>query len=134
MVMPLLAYLLGWLLLETNYERLGLLLLGSSPGGSQSNFWVCTKIAFLCWLTIVSFPDGHVQRRRESLLHDDFRLHLGQLCLHLPLGFPLGLPPHWQEHLHPLHRHRLLPCLLHLTLVFGNALQGWFISIQTFPT
>ena len=39
-VMPCLAYLLGWLFLETKYERLGLLLLGTSPGGANSNFWV----------------------------------------------------------------------------------------------
>ena len=30
----------GWLFLETSYERLGLLLLGSSPGGANSNLWV----------------------------------------------------------------------------------------------
>ena len=40
LLMPVCAYLLGWLFLETNYERLGLLLLGSSPGGANSNFWV----------------------------------------------------------------------------------------------
>jgi hypothetical protein len=34
--------LLGWLFLETSYERLGLLLLGCSPGGAKSNFWVST--------------------------------------------------------------------------------------------
>jgi len=39
LVMPLLAYLLGYLLLQTNYERLGLLLLGCCPGGVGSNFW-----------------------------------------------------------------------------------------------
>eukprot|EP00091_Calanus_sinicus_P011705 TRINITY_DN26425_c0_g1_i1.p1 TRINITY_DN26425_c0_g1~~TRINITY_DN26425_c0_g1_i1.p1 ORF type:complete len:160 (+),score=23.02 TRINITY_DN26425_c0_g1_i1:538-1017(+) len=39
LVMPPLAYLLGYLLLETNYERLGLLLLGCCPGGVGSNFW-----------------------------------------------------------------------------------------------
>ena len=33
----------GWLFLETSYERLGLLLLGSSPGGANSNFWVSTQ-------------------------------------------------------------------------------------------
>ena len=38
-VMPLLSYGLGYLLLETNYERLGLLLLGCCPGGVGSNFW-----------------------------------------------------------------------------------------------
>ena len=38
--MPCNAYFLGWLFLETSYERLGLLLLGSSPGGANSNFWV----------------------------------------------------------------------------------------------
>jgi len=37
--MPVTAYFVGWLFLETNYERLGLLLLGCSPGGSASNFW-----------------------------------------------------------------------------------------------
>lgn len=37
--MPLTSYLIGWLFLETNYERLGLLLLGCSPGGAASNFW-----------------------------------------------------------------------------------------------
>ena len=39
-IMPCNAYFLGWLFLETSYERLGLLLLGSSPGGANSNFWV----------------------------------------------------------------------------------------------
>jgi len=38
-VMPLTAYGLGYLLLDTNYERLGLLLLGCCPGGVGSNFW-----------------------------------------------------------------------------------------------
>ena len=33
-------FLKGWALLSTNYERLGLLLLGCSPGGAASNFWV----------------------------------------------------------------------------------------------
>ena len=41
-IMPCNAYFLGWLFLETSYERLGLLLLGSSPGGANSNFWVGT--------------------------------------------------------------------------------------------
>ena len=40
LMMPCLAYLLGWLFLQTRYERLGLLLLGTSPGGANSNFWV----------------------------------------------------------------------------------------------
>jgi len=39
LIMPLLAYGLGYLLLKTNYERLGLLLLGCCPGGVGSNFW-----------------------------------------------------------------------------------------------
>ena len=39
LVMPLVSYGLGWLLLQTNYERLGLLLLGCCPGGVGSNFW-----------------------------------------------------------------------------------------------
>lgn len=42
--MPVTAYVLGWLFLTTTYERLGLLLLGSSPGGANSNFWVKAKI------------------------------------------------------------------------------------------
>merc|ERR1719481_502553 len=37
--MPSFSYLLGWLFLGTTYERLGLLLLGCSPGGANSNFW-----------------------------------------------------------------------------------------------
>ena len=37
--MPLLSYGLGYLLLQSNYERLGLLLLGCCPGGVGSNFW-----------------------------------------------------------------------------------------------
>ena len=39
LVMPMVSYGLGLLLLETNYERLGLLLLGCCPGGVGSNFW-----------------------------------------------------------------------------------------------
>ena len=39
LVMPLLSYGLGYLLLQSNYERLGLLLLGCCPGGVGSNFW-----------------------------------------------------------------------------------------------
>jgi len=39
-LMPCFSYLLGWIFLETKYERLGLLLLGCSPGGAHSNFWV----------------------------------------------------------------------------------------------
>ena len=39
LVMPLLSYGLGYLLLQSNSERLGLLLLGCSPGGVGSNFW-----------------------------------------------------------------------------------------------
>ena len=39
-MMPVFSYFLGWLFLETNYEQLGLLLLGCSPGGAPSNFWV----------------------------------------------------------------------------------------------
>ena len=39
-LMPVFSYLLGWLLLTTKYERLGLLMLGCSPGGANSNFWV----------------------------------------------------------------------------------------------
>lgn len=39
-LMPVFAYLLGYLLLETTYERLGLLLIGCAPGGANSNFWV----------------------------------------------------------------------------------------------
>ena len=37
--MPLTSYGLGYLILETKYERLGLLLLGCCPGGVGSNFW-----------------------------------------------------------------------------------------------
>jgi len=37
--MPAFSYLLGWAFLQTNFERLGLLLLGCSPGGANSNFW-----------------------------------------------------------------------------------------------
>ena len=39
-LMPAFAYFLGWAFLETNFERLGLLILGCSPGGTGSNFWV----------------------------------------------------------------------------------------------
>jgi len=39
LVMPLTSYGLGYLILETKYERLGLLLLGCCPGGVGSNFW-----------------------------------------------------------------------------------------------
>ena len=39
LVMPLTSYGLGYLVLETKYERLGLLLLGCCPGGVGSNFW-----------------------------------------------------------------------------------------------
>jgi predicted Na+-dependent transporter len=39
-LMPAFAYFLGWAFLETNFERLGLLILGCSPGGANSNFWV----------------------------------------------------------------------------------------------
>ena len=39
-LMPVFSYLLGYLLLTTKYERLGLLMLGCSPGGANSNFWV----------------------------------------------------------------------------------------------
>ena len=46
-LMPMFAYLLGWLLLTTNYERLGLLLLGSAPGGAHSNFWVSCGSPFV---------------------------------------------------------------------------------------
>jgi len=38
-LMPVFSYLLGYLLLTTTYERLGLLLIGCSPGGANSNFW-----------------------------------------------------------------------------------------------
>jgi len=39
LAMPAISYLLGYLLLESRYERLGLLLLGCCPGGVGSNFW-----------------------------------------------------------------------------------------------
>ena len=42
-LMPVFSYFLGWLLLPTKYERLGLLMLGCSPGGANSNFWVETS-------------------------------------------------------------------------------------------
>ncbi len=37
--MPLIAFAVGELVLTQDYERLGLLVLCSSPGGSASNFW-----------------------------------------------------------------------------------------------
>ena len=49
-IMPCNAYFLGWLFLETSYERLGLLLLGSSPGGANSNFWVSTSSVVTGWV------------------------------------------------------------------------------------
>ena len=52
-LMPAFAYLLGWLFLTTNYERLGLLLLGCSPGGAKSNFWVGQILLNIC---SISYP------------------------------------------------------------------------------
>ena len=40
LLMPAFSYFLGWAMLQTNFERLGLLILGCSPGGANSNFWV----------------------------------------------------------------------------------------------
>lgn len=56
-IMPCNAYLLGWLFLETKYERLGLLLLGSSPGGANSNFWTAMfhgDVNLSCTMTFLS--------------------------------------------------------------------------------
>ena len=53
-LMPLFSYLLGWLLLPTKYERLGLLMLGCSPGGANSNFWVeTTNQSYHCIVTSI---------------------------------------------------------------------------------
>eukprot|EP00092_Neocalanus_flemingeri_P008615 GFUD01009284.1.p1 GENE.GFUD01009284.1~~GFUD01009284.1.p1 ORF type:complete len:470 (+),score=105.83 GFUD01009284.1:48-1412(+) len=56
-LMAVFSYLLGWLLLETNYERLGLLLLGCCPGGSHSNFWTAMfhgDVNLSCTMTFIS--------------------------------------------------------------------------------
>lgn len=56
-VMPVFSYLIGWLLLETTYERLGLLLLGCSPGGAASNFWTAMykgDVNLSCTMTFLS--------------------------------------------------------------------------------
>ena len=53
LLMPLFSYLLGWLLLSTTYERLGLLLLGCSPGGANSNFWVGTSSHSILYILII---------------------------------------------------------------------------------
>jgi len=56
-IMPCNAYFLGWLFLETSYERLGLLLLGSSPGGANSNFWTAMfhgDVNLSCTMTFLS--------------------------------------------------------------------------------
>ena len=48
-LMPTFAYFLGWAFLQTNFERLGLLILGCSPGGANSNFWVSTRFVEFKW-------------------------------------------------------------------------------------
>ena len=52
-LMPTFAYFLGWAFLQTNFERLGLLILGCSPGGANWGFpcfYKCqlADIWFLC--------------------------------------------------------------------------------------
>jgi len=37
--MPVFSFLIGWLLLEDTLQRVGLFVLGCSPGGNASNFW-----------------------------------------------------------------------------------------------
>merc|ERR1719341_1277198 len=56
-VMPVFSYFIGWLLLETTYERLGLLLLGCAPGGAASNFWTAMykgDVNLSCTMTFLS--------------------------------------------------------------------------------
>ena len=56
-IMPLAAYGVGKLILTQDYERLGLILLGSSPGGAHSNFWTAMwggDVNLSCTMTLVS--------------------------------------------------------------------------------
>jgi len=56
-LMPAFAYFLGWAFLQTNFERLGLLILGCSPGGANSNFWTAMfhgDINLSCTMTFLS--------------------------------------------------------------------------------
>lgn len=56
-LMPTFAYFLGWAFLQTNFERLGLLILGCSPGGANSNFWTAMfhgDINLSCTMTFLS--------------------------------------------------------------------------------
>eukprot|EP00095_Tigriopus_kingsejongensis_P012735 snap_masked-scaffold43_size480169-processed-gene-3.6 protein:Tk12735 transcript:snap_masked-scaffold43_size480169-processed-gene-3.6-mRNA-1 annotation:"hypothetical protein DAPPUDRAFT_248773" len=55
--MPLAAYLVGKVVLTQDYERLGLLILGSSPGGANSNFWTSMwggDVNLSCTMTFIS--------------------------------------------------------------------------------
>lgn len=56
-LMPGLGWVLGWAFLQTNYERLGLLLLACSPGGANSNFWTAMfhgDVNLSCTMTFLS--------------------------------------------------------------------------------
>ncbi|XP_059085978.1 hepatic sodium/bile acid cotransporter-like [Tigriopus californicus] len=55
--MPVAAYLVGRWILTQDYERLGLLILGSSPGGANSNFWTAMwggDVNLSCTMTFIS--------------------------------------------------------------------------------
>jgi len=57
LLMPAFSYFLGWAMLQTNFERLGLLILGCSPGGANSNFWTAMfngDINLSCTMTFLS--------------------------------------------------------------------------------
>lgn len=55
--MPVAAYFVGRWVLTQDYERLGLLILGSSPGGANSNFWTAMwdgDVNLSCTMTFIS--------------------------------------------------------------------------------
>ena len=129
-LMPAFAYLLGWLFLTTNYERLGLVLLGCSPGGAKSNFWVIWKLSCQgLYHDLVS--DCHVPWRCESVLHDDFFVHNCKLCIYLSVGVPAWHPACWSHHPYPLPSDSHLSSLCHRPTSTRCSFQG---SSSILPT
>ena len=76
--MPPLAYFLGYLLLQTNYERLGLLLLGCCPGGVGSNFWTAMLGGIVT--TMESSVNNPHFRRYKFVSDNDILLQYCSFC------------------------------------------------------
>jgi len=103
--MPLMAFLLGYLLLLTNYEKLGLILLGCCPGGTTSNIYTAmlegdvnlsVTMSFISTVCAFAMTTFWVWMLCSPLVQDSaiqipyFQLLFSLIILVIPVGLGMG--------------------------------------------